>query len=154
MKRRSTISSIAFSVSAQNTAPATGYNSPENLSPARQRVTVRKNTFFVIGALSVQLLVFSNTVIGQETPSNKYQSYPVAMRQKLLFQDTVKNQTALIKARYQKQIDSLIVKEMYGKVKWALINRLTQERNHKLNQINELVKAKMRVAITPKQKEQ
>jgi len=122
--------------------------------PARQRLRVLKNTLFVIGALSVQLLLFSNTVIGQERQDSKYQSYPPAMRQKLLFQDTVKNQMALIKARYQKEMDSLIMKEMDGKKKWALINQLTQERNYKLNQVNELVKAKMRVAVTPKQKEQ
>jgi len=153
MKRRSIITCTAFSVSAQNTVPATGYNSHENLSPAMQRLRVRKNTLFLITALSMQLF-FSNTVIGQERQDSKYQSYPPAMRQKLLFQDTVKNQAALIKARYQKEIDSLIMKEMDGKKKWALINQLTQERNYKLNQVNELVKAKMRVAVTPKQKEQ
>ena len=154
MKRFSISNSTAFGVSAQNTVPAAGYNSPENLRPARQRLIVRKNTLFVIGALSVQLLLFSNTVIAQERQDSKYQSYPPAMRQKLLFQDTVKNQAALIKTRYQKQIDSLIMKEMDGRKKWALINRLTQERNDKLLQISELVKSKMRIAITPKQKEQ
>ena len=153
MKRCSRIIHDALSVSAQNTDPSVGNYKYKTISPTKKRHLIWKSALFFITALSMQLF-FSNTVNAQEIQSSKYQYYPPAMRQKILFQDTVKNQMALIKARYQKQIDSLIVKEMDGKAKWALINRLTQERNYKLNQINELVKAKMRVAITPKQKEQ
>jgi len=144
MKRIIVTSLTAFSVSAQNTFTSTSI----------KRFMIRQRTLYFISVLSMHLFSMSTSVKAQETQRSKYQSFPTAMRQKLEFQDTVKSKMALIKARYQKQIDSLIVKEMDGKEKWAKINQLTQERNYKMLQVSDLVKAKMRVSITQKPKEQ
>jgi len=96
----------------------------------------------------------SSSLKAQDALVSKYQSFPLAIRQKLEFQDSIQTQLVLLSMKYQQQVDSLMAIEMDGREKWEQLNTLTEEKNTKLSLIRQLVELRSKSEAIIKREEQ
>lgn len=112
----------------------------------------KRSTFWLALILTVQVF----TAKGQEMAKPATHTQPTltaAQLRNIALRDTLYQKIRLLKADYQRQLDSILNTPGEGKQKWEQMNALSKARNRRLYQLNEQIRLQIMDTVQPKKQQ-